>query len=170
MGAPHGGRGRILADLRRHCDRRRPRTQARSLPRSARSHHEAHPRAVSGGAEGGVASGNICRAARAKSRNLLTLPRQDRAIVIPSRSEEPMRFGLLAGAFAALACNVSAAQPPARETGFYTSVELRRMCAAPAGTTRKNDCRAYIAGVVDTLFGGEPVYGRRACIPHTTHI
>ena len=81
-----------------------------------------------------------------------------------------MRFALLAGAFAALACNVSAAQPPARETGFYTSVELRRMCAAPAGTTRKNDCRAYIAGVVDTLFGGEPVYGRRACIPHTTHI
>jgi hypothetical protein len=81
-----------------------------------------------------------------------------------------MRFALLAGAFAALSYNVSAAQQPVREAAFYTSRELRRVCAAPVGTTKRNECRTYIAGVVDGFFSGESVYGRRACIPRATLI
>jgi len=79
-----------------------------------------------------------------------------------------MRFVLFAGAFAALASVASAAQQPVRDLGFYTSLELKRLCAAPVGTTRKNECRIYIAGVVDGLLTGEPVQGRRACIPRET--
>jgi hypothetical protein len=79
-----------------------------------------------------------------------------------------MRFAIFAGAMAALAANPSAAQQPMREAGFYTSLELKRVCAAPVGTPKKNECRTYIAGVVDGLLTGESVYGRRACIPRTT--
>ena len=79
-----------------------------------------------------------------------------------------MRFALLAGTLAALASNASIAEQPVREPGFYTSLELQRVCAAPVGTTKKNECRTYIAGVVDGLLTGESVYGRRACIPRAT--
>jgi hypothetical protein len=81
-----------------------------------------------------------------------------------------MRFVLFAGALALLASDASGAQQPVRETGFYTSLELKRVCAAPVGTSKKNECRTYIAAVVDGLWTGEPVYGRRACIPRETHI
>jgi len=81
-----------------------------------------------------------------------------------------MRFVLFAAVFAALASDASAAQQPVREPAFYTSLELKRVCAAPVGTTKKNECRIYIAGVVDGLLTGEPIYGRRACIPRETHM
>lgn len=69
---------------------------------------------------------------------------------------------------AALAANVSAADQPAREPGFYTSVKLQRLCAAPGGTAKQNECRTYIAGVVDGLLAGATVFGRRACMPPAT--
>lgn len=79
-----------------------------------------------------------------------------------------MRVALLAGAMAILAANVSVAKQPARDAGFYTSLKFQRLCAAPGGTASKNECRTYIAGVVDVLGTGEAVIGRRACIPRAT--
>jgi hypothetical protein len=79
-----------------------------------------------------------------------------------------MRIALLAVAMVLLAANGSVAKQPAREAGFYSSRKFQRLCAAPGGTASKNECRTYIAGVVDVLGAGEAVVGRRACIPRAT--
>ena len=79
-----------------------------------------------------------------------------------------MRLALVAGALAMMAANVSFAKQPARDAGYYTSLKLQRLCAAPGGTTSKNECRTYIAGVVDSLGMGEAAVGHRACIPRAT--
>jgi len=79
-----------------------------------------------------------------------------------------MRVALFAGVTAILAANVSVAQPPARDAGYYSSRKIQRLCAAPGGTTSNNECRTYVAGVVDILGRGEAVVGHRACIPRET--
>jgi hypothetical protein len=79
-----------------------------------------------------------------------------------------MRIALLAGAAALLAANASAAQPPARDAGYYSSRKIQRLCAAPGGTASNNECRTYVAGVVDVLGTGEAAAGQRACIPRAT--
>lgn len=82
-----------------------------------------------------------------------------------------MKRALLAGVLAVLAIlpgNVSVAKQPGRDVGYYTSDKLQRLCAAPGGTSSKNECRTYIAAVVDSLGRCDAVDGHRACIPRTT--
>lgn len=73
-----------------------------------------------------------------------------------------MRLALLAYTNVIIAANASFANQPARDAGYYTSFKLQRLCAAPSSN---NECRTYIAGVVDTLRTGEAVVGSRVCIP-----
>lgn len=79
-----------------------------------------------------------------------------------------MRIALFAGAAALLVASVSGAKQPGRDAGYYTSLKLQRMCAAPGGTASRNECRTYVAGVIDGLRMGEALMGHRACIPGAT--
>lgn len=79
-----------------------------------------------------------------------------------------MRIALLAGAVAVLVATVSGAKQPGRDAGYYSSFKLQRMCAAPGGTASKNECRTYVAGVIDGLRMGKAVTGQPACIPRAT--
>jgi hypothetical protein len=66
------------------------------------------------------------------------------------------------GLIIALVVSLSTARAQTIVSFMGSGNDVLELCTAPQGT---NGCVAYVAGVVDSMAGGNPVAGYRTCLP-----